>query len=42
MPLDAFEGYDEAINSDMDPEEVLKLVMQPEPDVDLVEPVLGK
>jgi hypothetical protein len=32
MPRDAFEGYDEPINSDMDPEEALKLVMEPEPE----------
>jgi len=32
MPRDAFEGYDDPINSDMDPEEALKLVMEPEPE----------
>jgi hypothetical protein len=29
---DAFEGYDEPVNSDMDPEEALKLVMESEPE----------
>ncbi len=37
MGRDAFEGYDEPINSDMDPEEALKLVMEPEPEEDQTE-----
>jgi hypothetical protein len=37
---DAFEGYDEPVNIDMDPEEALKLVMEPEPAEDEIEPVL--
>lgn len=39
---EAFEGYDEPVNIDMDPEEALKLVMDvPEaPPEDLIEPVL--
>lgn len=32
MPRDAFEGYDEPVNSDMEFEEALKLVMEPEPE----------
>ncbi|HVB00196.1 MAG TPA: hypothetical protein VNE42_02905 [Acidimicrobiales bacterium] len=28
MPRDAFEGYDEPVNIDMDPEQVLKLLLQ--------------
>ncbi len=27
MPRDAFEGYDEPVNIDMDPEEALKLLL---------------
>jgi hypothetical protein len=44
MPRDAFEGYDDPINSDMDPEEALKLVMGvPEaPPEDVIEPVLDE
>jgi len=42
MPRDAFEGYDEPVNSDMDPEEALKLVMEPEPDIDEIEPKLDE
>jgi hypothetical protein len=30
MPRDAFEGYDEPVNIDMDPEEALKLVLNAE------------
>ncbi len=30
MPRDAFEGYDEPVKIDMDPEEALKLVLQTE------------
>ena len=28
MPRDAFEGYDEPVNIDMEPEEALKIVLQ--------------
>jgi hypothetical protein len=42
MARDAFEGYDEPINSDLDPEEALKLVMEPEPDVNAIEPELDE
>jgi len=28
MPREAFEGYDEPVNIDMDPEEALKLLLQ--------------
>jgi hypothetical protein len=31
MVRKAFEGYDEPVNIDMDPEEALKLVLQVEP-----------
>jgi hypothetical protein len=31
MPRDAFEGYDEPVKIDMDPEEALKIVLQVEP-----------
>jgi hypothetical protein len=34
MPRDAFEGYDEPVNIDMDPEEALKLMLQTERDED--------
>jgi len=30
MPRDAFEGYDEPVNIDMDPEEALKLLLHSE------------
>jgi len=42
MARDAFEGYDEPVNVDMDPEEALKLVMEPEPVEDMIEPVLDE
>jgi hypothetical protein len=42
MPRDAFEGYDEPINVDMDPEDALRLVMEPEPVEDAVEPILDE
>lgn len=32
MPRDAFEGYDEPVNIDMDPEEALKIVLTVEVD----------
>ena len=38
MPRDAFEGYDEPVNIDMEPEEALKLLLNPAPDV--IEPEL--
>jgi hypothetical protein len=38
MPRDAFEGYDEPVNIDMDPEEALKLLLQSKPDEDAAEP----
>ena len=38
MTRKAFEGYDEPVNIDMDPEEALKLVLQAEPDEDTTEP----
>jgi hypothetical protein len=31
MPRDAFEGYDEPVNIDMEPEEALKLLLCTEP-----------
>ena len=31
MPRDAFEGYDEPVKIDMDPEEALKLLLRVEP-----------
>jgi hypothetical protein len=37
MPRDAFEGYDEPVNIDMDPEEALKLLLGDEPDEDETE-----
>lgn len=30
MPRDAFEGYDEPVNIDMEPEEALKVLLQVE------------
>lgn len=30
MPRDAFEGYDEPVNIDMEPEEALKLLLKTE------------
>ncbi len=42
MPRDAFEGYDDPINSDVDPEEALKLVKEPEPAEDVIEPILDE
>ena len=44
MPRDAFEGYDDPLNSDMDPEEALKLVMgaPTDPPEDVIEPVLDE
>jgi len=42
VPRDAFEGYDEPVNIDMDPEEALKLVMETEPAEDLIEPVMDE
>ena len=30
MPRDAFEGYDEPVKIDMDPEEALKLLLTPD------------
>jgi hypothetical protein len=32
MPRDAFEGYDEPVKIEMDPEEALKLLLASEPD----------
>jgi len=40
MPRDAFEGYDESVNIDMNPEEALKLLLNSEPNPDSTEPVL--
>jgi hypothetical protein len=34
MTRKAFEGYDEPVNIDMDPEEALRLVLQVEPSED--------
>ena len=31
MPRDAFEGYDEPVNIDLEPEEALKIVLQVAP-----------
>ena len=42
MPRDAFEGYDEPVNISGEPEDVLKLLMEPEPDLDEVEPKLDE
>lgn len=39
MPRDAFEGYDEPVNIDMEPEDALKLLLT-EPNPDAIEPVL--
>jgi hypothetical protein len=40
MTRKAFEGYDEPVNIDMDPEEALRIVLQvePEPDKDAQSP----
>ena len=40
MPRDAFEGYDEPVNIDMEPEEALKLLLNTEHNSDDIEPVL--
>jgi hypothetical protein len=32
MPREAFEGYDEPVNIDMEPEEALKLLLTSEPE----------
>ena len=40
MPREAFEGYDEPVNIDMEPEEALKLLLAAEPNSDAIEPVL--
>lgn len=37
MPRDTFEGYDEPVNIDMDPEEALKLVLNTKTDTELTE-----
>jgi len=42
MPRDAFEGFDEPVNIEGDPEDVLKLLMEPEPDMDAIEPKLDE
>jgi hypothetical protein len=42
MERDAFEGYDDLVNVDTDPKEALKLVTEPEPAEDVVEPVLDE
>jgi hypothetical protein len=34
MPRDAFEGYDEPVNIDMEPEEALKILLRSEPKED--------
>lgn len=31
MPRDAFQGYDEPVNIDMEPEEALRVLLQVEP-----------
>jgi hypothetical protein len=44
MVRKAFEGYDEPVNIDLDPEEALKIVLQVEPcenDLDAALPVEG-
>jgi hypothetical protein len=38
MPRDAFEGYDEPVNIDIDPEEGLKILLQVQPCEDESEP----
>jgi len=40
LPRDAFEGYDEPVNIDMEPEEALKLLLTAEPNPEAIEPVL--
>jgi len=43
MARDAFEGYDEPVNIDMDPEEALNLLLGPEdPAEDVIEPILDE
>ncbi len=45
MPRDAFEGYDEPVNIDLDPEEALRLLLTKETDEgasDVIEPVLDE
>ena len=37
MPREAFEGYDEPVNIEMDPEEALKLLLESNPARDVVE-----
>lgn len=37
MPRDAFEGYDEPVNTDLELDEALKLVMEPVEDDDAEE-----
>ncbi len=43
-PRDAFPGYDEPLNVDMEPDEALKLLMEPEAadDADQIEPELDE
>lgn len=41
MPRDAFEGYDEPVNIDMDPEDALKLLLANEKVEVTREPVEG-
>jgi hypothetical protein len=36
-PRDAFPGYDEPVNIDMEPEDALKVLLQPEPCEDKTE-----
>ena len=38
MPRDAFEGYDEPVNIDIDPEEGLKILLKVQPCEDESEP----
>jgi hypothetical protein len=32
MPRDAFPGYDDPVNIDLEPEEALKVLLSPEPE----------
>ena len=42
MPRDAFEGYEYPVNIEGDPEDVLKMLMDPEPVMDEIEPKLDE
>lgn len=42
MPRDAFPGYDEPVNIDGDPEELLRTLMEPDQPADEIEPELDE